>query len=109
MLALVSDFGQFCMLFAFCLSCYAIVSSFLGGKLGNRRLVETAERAVMAVCGLVTLTVFSLWYQLLNDNFNLQFVAANSNRAMPWQIMLWGTEGRWFLVLDSGIFSSRSS
>ena len=93
MLALVSDFGQFCMLFAFCLSCYAIVSSFLGGRLGNRRLVETAERAVMAVCGLVTLTVFSLWYQLLNDNFNLQFVAANSNRAMPWFYKfgaLWG-------------------
>ncbi|MCI0421256.1 MAG: heme lyase CcmF/NrfE family subunit [Acidobacteria bacterium] len=93
MLALVSDFGQFCLLFAFCLSSYAVVSSFLGGKMGNRRLVETAERAVIAVCALVTLTVCTLWYQLLNDNFNLQYVASNSNRAMPWYYKfgaLWG-------------------
>ena len=46
MLALVRDFGQFCLLFAFCLSCYAIVSSFLGGKLVNRRLVEEAGLVV---------------------------------------------------------------
>ena len=93
MVALVSDFGQFCLLFAFCVSSYAVVSSFLGGKLVNRRLVQTAERAVMAVCALVTLTVFSLWYQLLKDNFNLRFVSSNSNRAMPWFYKfgaLWG-------------------
>ncbi len=93
MLALVSDFGQFCLLFAFCLSGYAVLASFLGGRQGNRRLVETAERSVLAVGALVTATVFVLWYQLLNDNFNLQFIASNSNRAMPWFYKfgaLWG-------------------
>jgi cytochrome c-type biogenesis protein CcmF len=93
MLALVSDFGQFCLLFALCLSVYAVFSAFLGGKLGHRRLVETAERSVIIVCVLVTLTVFSLWYQLLSNNFNLQFIAQNSNRAMPWYYKfgaLWG-------------------
>ena len=112
MLALVSDFGQFCMLFAFCLSVYAAGSSFLGGKLGNRRLVVTAERSVIAVCGLVTLTVGTLWYQLLNSNFGLQFVAQNSNRAMPWYYKfgaLWGgQEGSlvfwcWILCLFSTV------
>ena len=49
MLALICDFGQFCLLFAFCLSSYAVVAAFAGGKLGNRRLVETAERSVLAV------------------------------------------------------------
>jgi cytochrome c-type biogenesis protein CcmF len=93
MLAHVNNFGQYCLLFAFCLSVYGVCSSFLGGRLGNRRLVETAERSVIVVCVLITLTVFSLWYQLLNNNFGLQFVAQNSNRAMPWYYKfgaLWG-------------------
>lgn len=93
MLPLICDFGQFCLLFAFCLSCYSVAASFLGGKLANRRLVETAERSVLAVGALVTATVFVLWYQLLQDNFNLQFIASNSNRAMPWFYKfgaLWG-------------------
>jgi cytochrome c-type biogenesis protein CcmF len=93
MLTLVSDFGQFCLLFAFCLACYAAVGSFLGGAIGHRRLVETAENSVIAMSTLVTLTVFSLWYQLISNNFNLQFVAQNSSRAMPWYYKfgaLWG-------------------
>ena len=40
---IVSNIGQFSLLFAFCLSCYAMVASFLGGKVGHRRLVNTAE------------------------------------------------------------------
>ncbi len=81
--SLIADIGQFCLLLAFCFSCYAMVASFLGGKAGHRRLVETAERSVIAVAGLVTLTVFSLWYQLIGSNFSLFYVASTSNRAMP--------------------------
>ena len=110
MQALLIDVGQFLLLLAFCLSCYAMAASFLGGKLGHRRLADTAERSVLAICGLVTLAVFSLWYQLLNNNFLLQYVASNSNRAMPWFYKfgaLWGgQEGSllfwcWLLTLYS--------
>ena len=44
MLALTSNFGQFCLLFAFCLSVYAVVSSFLAGRLSHRRLVQVIAR-----------------------------------------------------------------
>src|SRR3989449_5582134 len=90
---IVSNIGQFCLLFAFCLSCYAMVASFLGGKVGHRRLVDTAERSMVAVCVLVTLTVCTLWYELNVGNFSLQYVASHSNRAMPWYYKigaLWG-------------------
>jgi cytochrome c-type biogenesis protein CcmF len=89
----ISDIGQFCLLFAFGLSIYSMVASFLGGKLGHRRLVQSSERGVVTICILVTLAVFSLWYQLLVGNFNLQSVAMTSNRAMPWYYKfgaLWG-------------------
>jgi len=90
---IVSNIGQFCLLFAFCLSCYAMVASFLGGQVGHRRLVDTAERSMVAVCVLVTLTVGTLWYELNVGNFSLQYVASHSNRAMPWYYKigaLWG-------------------
>ena len=89
----ISNIGQFCLLSAFGLSIYSMVASFLGGKLGRRRLVESAERGVMAICPWVTLSVFSLWYELLVGNFNLNSVAMTSNRAMPWYYKfgaLWG-------------------
>jgi len=89
----ISNIGQFCLLFAFGLSVYSMVASFLGGKFGHRRLVESGERGVVTICVLVTMTVCSLWYELLVGNFNLQSVAMSSNRAMPWYYKfgaLWG-------------------
>jgi cytochrome c-type biogenesis protein CcmF len=93
MQAIIADIGQFSLLLAFCFSCYALVSSFVGGRAGHRRLVETAERSVLVVFGLVTLTIITMWYQLMVSNFSLFFVASNSNRAMPWFYKigaLWG-------------------
>ncbi len=90
---LAVDIGQFALLFAFCLSAYAIIAGFLGGKLAHRRLAETGERAVLVTCGLVTLAVFCVWYNLLTNNYGLQYVASTSNRAMPWYYKfgaLWG-------------------
>src|SRR4051794_22340404 len=93
MQAIIADIGQFSLLLAFGFSCYALASSFVGGKAGHRRLVETAERSVLVVFGLVTLTIITMWYQLMVGNFGLFFVASNSNRAMPWFYKigaLWG-------------------
>ncbi len=107
---LVIEIGQYSLLFAFCLSCYAMVSGFLGGQLGHRRLVESAERSVLVVCALVTLAVVSIWYSLLTNNFGLQYVVHTSNRTMPWFYKfgaLWGgQEGSllfwcWLLTLYS--------
>jgi cytochrome c biogenesis factor len=76
-----------------------LLSDHSWGAIGHRRLVETAENSVIAMSILVTLTVFSLWYQLLSNNFNLQFVAQNSSRAMPGITSLEhfgvGKKGRW--------------
>ena len=68
----LTDVGQFTMLLAFGLSCYALVASLLAGKFGHRRLAATGERAAVAVTVLVTVAVMSLWYQLVTSNFQLQ-------------------------------------
>ena len=106
----LTDVGQFSMLLAFGLSCYALVASLLAGRFGHRRLAATGERAAVAVTALVTIAVMSLWYQLVTSNFQLQYVASSSNQAMPWYYKvgaLWGgQEGSllfwcWILTLFS--------
>jgi cytochrome c-type biogenesis protein CcmF len=90
---MMSDLGQLSLLLALGLSIYAVVGSFLGGWLGNRRLAETALRSSLVVAGLVTLSVGTLWYQFVVNNFNLHYVANNSNRTMAWYYKfgaLWG-------------------
>jgi cytochrome c-type biogenesis protein CcmF len=108
----MADLGQLSLLLAFGLSIYAIASSFIGGAIGHRRLAETGRRAVMIVAGLVSLTVLTLWYQFLVNNFNLHYIASNSNRDMAWYYKfgaLWGgQEGSllfwcWLLSLYSGV------
>ena len=107
---LLTNIGQFSMLLAFGLSCYSLVASFLAGRFAHRRLADTGERAAVAVCGLVTVAVLALWYQLITSNFHLQYVASSSNQAMPWYYKigaLWGgQEGSllfwcWILTLFS--------
>ena len=106
----LTDLGQFALLLAFGLSCYALVGSLLAGRFGHRRLAATGERAAVAVTALVTIAVMSLWYQLVSSNFQLQYVASSSNQAMPWYYKagaLWGgQEGSllfwcWILTLFS--------
>ncbi|MEW5975915.1 MAG: heme lyase CcmF/NrfE family subunit [Acidobacteriota bacterium] len=91
--SLISDIGQFSLLAAFSFSCYAVAAGLFGGWLGHRRLVETADRSLIAVGVLVSIAVGGLWYQLLTANFGLQYVASNTNLAMPWFYKigaLWG-------------------
>ena len=106
----LTNIGQFSMLLAFGLSCYSLFASFLAGRFAHRRLADTGERAAVAVCGLVTVAVFALWYQLITSNFHLQYVASSSNQAMPWYYKigaLWGgQEGSllfWCWILNSNV------
>ncbi len=109
---IMADLGQLFLLLAFGLALYSIAASFLGGGLGHRRLAETGRRAVLVIGGLVSLAVFTLWYQFLINNFNLNYIATNSNRDMAWYYKfgaLWGgQEGSllfwcWLLTLYASV------
>ncbi len=68
------------------------------GIVTRRALLDkSARNAGMAVFGLVTLAVVTLEYFFFTDNFSLAYVAAHSNRALPFYYKfssLWaGQEG----------------
>ncbi|MGB0604066.1 MAG: heme lyase CcmF/NrfE family subunit [Candidatus Latescibacterota bacterium] len=87
------EFGYFALCLALLTSGYALLSSLAGGRSGRLALVRSAENAMLATCLLLTLAVCVLWHALLTHNFQVRFVAENSNLAMPFFYTitsLWG-------------------
>jgi cytochrome c-type biogenesis protein CcmF len=77
------EFGTLCLFLALVLSGWAVIASYNGWRTGSGELVRSAERAVYAVCGLVTLAVVALEVCIFTDRFDLEYVASYSNRALP--------------------------
>jgi cytochrome c-type biogenesis protein CcmF len=87
------DIGYFALCLALLASGYGVLASALGAQRGHLGLVRSGENAVLATCGLLTLAVVVLWQALVTHDFQVEYVADNSNRAMPMFYLLtalWG-------------------
>src|SRR5512146_719152 len=79
----MANFGNFCLLFALCLSGYALVAALLGASQRQHRIVRSAEHAVYAAAASITLAIGSLLYLLVANNFSISHVANSSSRDLP--------------------------
>jgi cytochrome c-type biogenesis protein CcmF len=79
----MSDFGNFCLLLAFCLAVYAMLAAILGAMQKRLRFVHSAARAAMASCASIAMAFGSLLYLLLRDDFSVSHVANASSRDLP--------------------------
>jgi cytochrome c-type biogenesis protein CcmF len=102
----MAEFGTLCLLLALITSAWAVVASFNGGRARLGELVLSGERAVYATWVFVLLAVLSLEVCIFTDQFNLEYVASYSNRALPalYKITaLWGGQAGsllfWELIL----------
>ena len=87
------DIGYFALCLALAAGGYAALASLLGAHRNHEGLVRSGENAALAVCGLYTVAVSGLWYAILTHDFEVQYVAENTNRAQPVQYVvasLWG-------------------
>ena len=80
----MENIASFALLLAFVLVVYAIVASVAGVLLRKERLQYSAYRAIAAIWALVTVAIGCLAYALLTNDFRFAYVAAHSNRALPW-------------------------
>ena len=71
----MANFGSFCLLFALCLSVYALCAALLEASQKRGRFIRSAERAAYAATGSVTLAFLSLLYLLLANDFSVSQVA----------------------------------
>ena len=87
------EIGYFALCLALVAAGYATVAPVIGARRGHVGLVRSGTRALLALCGLITVAVAALWQALITHDFQVQYVAETSNRAMPLLYIvaaLWG-------------------
>ncbi len=103
---MTAEVGHFALILALCLACaQALVP--LAGTLCDRRLwMATARPFAVGQLAFVAISFACLAATFIDDDFSVRYVAANSNRLLPWYYKLsavWGAhEGSlllWVLIL----------
>ena len=80
---MITDLGYVAMVLALVLAVYGIVASVLGARRNVTELINSGRNAVYVVGLLVLFAAAVLWRALLTNNFQLEFVAQHSERALP--------------------------
>jgi cytochrome c-type biogenesis protein CcmF len=84
----MASLGQICIVGAFGLALYAIVSSLVGVRLRTRELVASGQHAAWAVTALITAASFTLLVGFAVHDFSLRYVWEHSSRAMSMDLVL---------------------
>src|SRR3979411_3384474 len=83
----MASLGRSCIVGAFALALYAIVSSIVGVRLRSRELVASGAHAAWAVTGLITAASVTLLIALSVHDFSLRYVWEHSSRAMSMDLV----------------------
>ncbi|MCP3980366.1 MAG: heme lyase CcmF/NrfE family subunit [bacterium] len=98
--------GHYGLFTALATSAWALIASLIGAAGGGRGMQRSAERAIAATCGLVSLATVCLVLGFLRNDFRLDYVYAysSSSQSLPYKIgALWGGQAGslllWVLIL----------
>src|ERR1700736_1588392 len=84
----MASLGQICVVGAFGMALYAIVSSIVGVRMRARELVASGSHAAWGVSGLITAASLTLLVALSVHDFSLRYVWEHSSRAMSMDLVL---------------------
>lgn len=84
----MATFGQICLVGAFGLALYALVSSVAGVRLRTRDLMLSGQYAAWGVTGLITAASLTLLTALAVHDFSLRYVWDHSSRSMSLDLAL---------------------
>ncbi|MEE8314589.1 MAG: heme lyase CcmF/NrfE family subunit [Myxococcota bacterium] len=101
--------GEYSLFLALFFCVYAAVAAVISVARDAPHWLRSAERGVIAVFALLSMSMIGLWAALLGDRFDLAFVAQISAREQPWlfKMALWGGQDgsmllwTWMLALMS--------
>ncbi|MBI4537430.1 MAG: heme lyase CcmF/NrfE family subunit [candidate division NC10 bacterium] len=80
---MIRAIGEFSLFFALALAAYASIASWVGWRIQRGEWIRSGESALLAVCGLLTLSTAALTYALVTHDFSLAYVVHYSNRTQP--------------------------
>src|ERR1017187_8088347 len=79
----MENIGSFALLLALALAAYSLLGSVIGAMTKRSVLVKSAQRATMVMWAMVTTGVVCLETLILTDQFRMAYVAAHSNKDLP--------------------------
>jgi len=79
----MADLGNILLFFLFPVSVFMALTSLAAGITKRRGLLEAGRRAAYAAFGVTTLAVLALEYLLITSDFSIEYVASNTNYALP--------------------------
>ena len=93
----MANLGAIGLYIALVLSSYSVIGSLIGKSIGITALEESARRAIYVLLLVLFITTLSLVIAFINRDFQIAYVAAHSNLAMPniytWVAFYAGNEG----------------
>ena len=79
----MADLGNILLYFLFPLSVFTALTSLAAGMTRRQGLLVAARRGAYSTFGVTTLSVLALIYLLVTSDFTIEYVASNTNRALP--------------------------
>src|SRR5512139_1560099 len=102
----MTDLGYIALILGLIISIYGILVSVVGALRNMPALIASGRNAIYVVGGLVALAAGLVWYALLTDQFQLEYVATHTERSLPFLYKfsaLWGGQAGsltfWLLIL----------
>src|SRR5215210_5793326 len=90
---MIFNVGYLILITALLLTAFGVVVGFWAGHTRNSKLVASSFNTIYASAILVALAAIILWYGLLTDQFQLNYIWNHSERALPYFYKfaaLWG-------------------
>jgi len=79
----IADFGYWSLALALAAALYAAVAFIVGTRRNYPRLASSADKGMVAACGLVTLAVAILAYALVTRQFQVKYVYDHTSTILP--------------------------
>jgi len=79
----MADLGNILLFFLFPASVFTALTALAAGYTKRRGLLEAARRGAYVAFGVTTLAVLALEYLLVTSDFSIEYVASNTNLALP--------------------------
>lgn len=78
----MADIGYIALFLALTVSLYSAIAYVIGGRGREGVLLTSARNALLAACGLITISVAALLYALVTHDFQIAYVHAYTDRSM---------------------------
>jgi len=79
----MADIGYITLLLALVASIYAVIAFVFGVRGRHLALTDSAKNSLLAVCGLVSISVAILIYALVTHDFQIAYVTSYTSRDLP--------------------------